>query len=99
MRQNSDPDDQLGQFRALERENLSTGYVSINGLVDAREHQRQDRLGVQQVSKRVRSVRKFTDEQIYDMMFSTDPVVDVATRNGASCGAVRSYRRAVRTTK
>lgn len=96
MRQNSDPDDQLGPFRAKERESLSTGYVSINGLADAREHQRQDRLGVQEGTKRVRSVRKFTDEQIYDMKFSTDPIVDVAARNGASRGAVQAYRRSAK---
>ena len=67
----------------------STGHVDLFGLDEARAHQRGENVGKPVVIKS----KRFSQEQIKDMMVSLDPVEVVAKRNGTNRTSVQAYRR------
>lgn len=87
-----DEPDQLKDLRAAEQINLSYGHVLLEGLDQARRHQRGEKVGKAGRQPRKQPKRTFTPEQITDMSTSTEPLAVVAKRVGTSKETVRGFR-------
>jgi len=80
--------DHMKAFEALAI-SQSTDHVDLMGLDEARAHQRGEKVGKRVIMKS----RRFSEQQVRDMMHSRDPVEVIARRNGTSRITVQTYRR------
>lgn len=87
--------DQLKALQADERVNLSSNYVDLYGLDELRAHQRGEKVGKPDRSRKQRK-KLFTPEQLEDMAHSRDSLSVIARRCQTTKETVRSYRSSAR---
>jgi hypothetical protein len=87
--------DQLKALKQDEREDLSWGYVSLNGLEQVRAHQRGENVGIKS-KRRPKGYAKITPELREAILATEGSQVEVGKRFGVSDSTVAKLRQAAR---